>query len=256
MIHETAIIDATAKIGKDVSIGPYSVIGANVTIGDNTWIGPHVTIQGSTNIGKDNKIFQYASIGEVPQDKKYNGEDTRLEIGDGNTIREFCTINRGTEQDIGYTKIGNHNWLMAYVHVAHDCVVGDHNVFANSATIAGHVKVGNHVTLGGFAGVHQFCQIGDYSFLAHSPLVIKDVPPYLMVAGNPAKSHGLNVEGLRRHDFSSDSIQSLKRAYKVIFRQNLTIEQATDQLQTMVAECSAIQKFVDFLPTATRGIIR
>lgn len=256
MIHEQAIIDPSAKIGNNVTIGPWTLIGPNVEIGDDTWVGPHVVINGPTKIGKNNRIFQYASVGEVPQDKKYDEENTSLEIGDGNTIREFCTINRGTVQDNSVTKLGNHNWLMAYVHIAHDCIVGDHNIFANNATLAGHVKVGNYVTLGGFAGVHQFCKVGDYSFLAHSPLVIKDVPPYLMVAGNPAKSHGLNVEGLRRNQFSADTIATLKKAYKIIFRNNLTVEQALDGLKELVKDCQEVQRFIDFLDNTSRGIVR
>lgn len=256
MIHPSAIIDPSARIGANVEIGPYSIIGAHVEIGEGSWIGPHVVIKGPTVIGRNNKIFQFASVGEDCQDKKYKGEPTRLIIGDNNVIRESVTIHRGTIQDQGLTQIGNNNLLMAYVHVAHDCMLGDGIILANNTTLAGHVHVGDSVILGGFTGVHQFCHIGAHAFAAVSSVIVKDVPPYLMVAGHNAEPHGLNTEGLRRRGFTADTITQLRRAYKVIYRQGLTVQAALPLLEEMAKEQPEIQLFVDFLKTSTRGIIR
>lgn len=254
MIHETAIIDPSAKIGANVSIGPYSVIGADVEIGDDTWIGPHVVINGPTKIGRGNRIFQFASVGEITQDLKYKGEDTYLEIGDNNTIREFCTINRGSVQDNAITKLGNNNLLMAYVHIAHDCVVGSHVVFANNASLAGHVRVEDHVVMGGFAGVFQFCRIGAHSFIATNSVVIKDVPPYVKVSGYYAKPFGLNTVGLQRRGFTNEAITQLRRAYKVIYRNGLTLANAIEQLKAMVSP--EVEQMTQFIENSNAGIVR
>lgn len=256
MIHPTAIIDPGARLATGVSVGAYSIIGADVDVGENTWIAPHVVISGSTHIGRNNKIYQFSSIGAVPQDKKYAGEKTLLEIGDGNVIREGCTINRGTAQGGGITRIGNNNWIMAYVHIAHDCIIGDNVVFANNASLAGHVTVQDYVILGGFTLVHQFCIVGAYAFTAMASAISKDVPPYLMVSGHMAKPHGLNTEGLKRHGFSSDSISQLRRAYKILYRSNYTVEQALEKLQELEQDCPEVVRWVEFLKNTTRGIVR
>ncbi len=254
MIHETAIIDPTAKIGKDVTIGPYSVIGARVEIGDSTWIGPHVVIQGPTKIGCHNRIFQFSSIGEITQDLKYNGEETFLEIGDHNTIREFCTVNRGSIQDKALTKIGNHNLLMAYVHIAHDCVVGNHVVFSNNASLAGHVHIDDYVVMGGFSGVFQFCRIGAHSFISTNSVVIKDVPPFVKVSGYYAKPFGLNSVGLQRRGFTSETLTALKRAYKIIYRNGLTVANALEELQKVTIP--EVQALTQFIQASQAGIVR
>jgi len=257
MIDPRALIDPTAKIADSVTIGAFSIIGADVEIGEGTWIGSHVVIKGPTKIGKNNKIYQFASLGEDPQDKKYAGERSFLEIGDHNEIREFCTMSRGTSGGGGITKIGNHNWLMVYTHFAHDCIVGDHTIFANNASLAGHAIVGDYAILGGFTGVHQFCRIGAHSFVAGGSIVIKDVPPYVMAAGNSAKANGLNKEGLKRRGFSPETLNYLRQAYKIIYRQNLTTNAAIETLtQTLLPHCPEIQNFIDFLHNATRGIVR
>jgi len=256
LIHPTAIIDPGARLATGVSVGAYSIIGADVDVGENTWIAPHVVISGSTHIGRNNKIYQFSSIGAVPQDKKYAGEKTLLEIGDGNVIREGCTINRGTAQGGGITRIGNNNWIMAYVHIAHDCIIGDNVVFANNASLAGHVTVQDYVILGGFTLVHQFCIVGAYAFTAMASAISKDVPPYLMVSGHMAKPHGLNTEGLKRHGFSSDSISQLRRAYKILYRSNYTVEQALEKLQELEQDCPEVVRWVEFLKNTTRGIVR
>lgn len=252
MIDNTAIIDPSAKIGKDVTIGPYSIIGPEVEIGDGTWVGPHVVIKGPTRIGKDNKIFQFASVGEVSQDKKFLGQPAFLEIGDRNTIREFCTINRGNNN--AATRIGNDNLFMAYVHIAHDCVVGNHTVFANNASLAGHVTVEDYVILSGFAGVFQFCRVGAYSFAAANSVIIKDVPPYVKVSGYYAKPFGLNSVGLQRHGFAEEAVAQLRRAYKVIYRNGLTLANAIDELQKMVTP--EIDRLIQFIQTSEAGIVR
>lgn len=254
MIHPTAIIDPSAKIGNDVSIGAYSVIGERVEIGDGTWIGPHVVINGPTKIGRENRIYQFSSIGEITQDLKYKGEETFLEIGDHNIIREFCTINRGSIQDKAITRIGSHNLLMAYVHIAHDCVVGNHVVFSNNASLAGHVHIEDHVVLGGFSGVFQFCRVGAHSFISTNSVVIKDVPPFVKVSGYYAKPFGLNTVGLQRRGFTSQSITELKRAYKVIYRNGLTVANALAELKKMLTP--EVEALVGFIETSTSGIVR
>ena len=255
-IDPRAVIDPTANIADDVTIGPFSVIGANVEIGAGTWIGPHVVINGPTRIGKDNRIFQYASIGEVPQDKKYHGEASLLEIGDRNTIREFATINRGTEEGGGITRLGNDNWLMAYIHIAHDCLIGNHTTFANGASLAGHVTVDDHAILGGFTLVHQFCAIGENAFCGMGSAIGKDVPPYVIVSGNPAQPHGLNIEGLKRRGFDKEVIRGLKEAYKVIYRSGLTVEEALNRLRKLAESTSEIEAMITFLTHSSRGIVR
>jgi UDP-N-acetylglucosamine acyltransferase len=255
MIHPTAVIDKSARIGKNVEIGPYSIIGPDVEIGDGTWIGPHVVIKGPTIIGKDNKIYQFASLGDLSQDKKFRGERTLLEIGDRNTIREFCTFNRATALD-GRTLIGSDNLFMAYVHIAHDCVVGNHTIFANNATLAGHVTVEDHVIFGGFSGASQFCRIGAHVFVTMAAGVDKDVPPFIKVAGFNAKPSGLNTVGLKRHGYTAETVLFLRRAYKTIYRKGLIVKDALEQLELMIADCPEIQAFIDFIQKAERGIVR
>lgn len=256
MIHPTAIVDPAARIGANVSIGAYSIIGPQVEIGDNTWVGPHVVITGHTRIGRENRIYQFSSLGEVPQDKKYAGEDTRLEIGDRNTIREYCTFNLGTAQDVGVTRLGHDNWIMAYVHVAHDCQVGNHTTFANNAQLAGHVHIDDWAILGGYTGVHQFCRVGAHVMTAVGTVVLQDIPPYLMAAGNTAQPYGINVEGLKRRGFTSESIAALKRAYRTIYKSGLMLEEAKAKLVEEVQNAPDVQLFVDFLESSKRGIIR
>ncbi|MDH5231730.1 MAG: acyl-ACP--UDP-N-acetylglucosamine O-acyltransferase [Gammaproteobacteria bacterium] len=256
MIDSRAVIDANANIGVNVSIGPFAVIGADVEIGDGCDIGSHTVIKGPTRIGQNNRIYSFASIGDDPQDKKYNGEATRLEIGDHNTIREYCTINRGTVQDKGVTRIGSHNWIMAYVHIAHDVQVGNHIILANNASLAGHVSVDDHAILGGFTLVHQFCEIGAHCFTAMNSVISKDVPPFVMVSGHMAEPHGLNIEGLKRREFSSDVLKVLRQAYKIIYRQGHTIEQAAKLLETDAKQYEAVQQLREFILNSTRGIVR
>ncbi|HEU5280591.1 MAG TPA: acyl-ACP--UDP-N-acetylglucosamine O-acyltransferase [Gammaproteobacteria bacterium] len=255
MIHETAVIDASAKIGKNVSIGPYSVIGPQVEIGEGTWIGPHVVIQGPTRLGKHNKIYQFASVGEAPQDLKFKGEETWLEMGDHNTVREFVTINRGTAQDHAVTKIGDHNLFMAYVHIAHDCVIGNHTVFSNNASLAGHVTIEDYVVFGGFSGVSQFCRVGAHSFVATNAVVIKDVPPYVLVSGHYAKPYGLNTVGLQRRGFSEPIVNDIKRAYKVLYRQGLKVSEAVAVLRE-TAQPPEVNAFLQFIEQSKGGIVR
>lgn len=256
MIDPTAVIDPAAQLDSGVSIGPYSIIGPDVVIGSGSIIGPHVVINGPTSIGRDNRIFQFASIGDAPQDKKYAGEATRLEIGDRNTIREFVTINRGTVQDEGVTVLGNDNWIMAYVHIAHDCRIGDHTIFANNASLAGHVRIFDHVILGGFTLVHQFCAIGSHALTAFGSGISKDVPPYVTVGGSPARAHGLNMEGLRRRGFSPESRMALKRAYRTLYRENRSLEDALAQLRQQAAGDANVAVLTEFLEQQTRGIVR
>lgn len=256
MIDKHAIIDPKAKVAANVTIGAFSIIGPNVEINEGTWIGPHVVIQGPTTIGRDNKIFQFASIGEATQDKKYNGEPTRLEIGDRNIFRECCTIHRGTVQGGGVTQIGNDNLFMNYTHVAHDCILGNHITFSNNASLAGHVKVDDFASLGGFVGVHQFCTIGAHSFAAGGAIIVRDVPPFVLVSGYPAEPHGLNTVGLERRGFGVSTIAALRRAYKIIFRQSLTIQEAINELKNMVAETPEVEMLINFLGNSSRGIVR
>lgn len=254
MIDKTAIIDPSAKIANNVHIGPYSVIGPDVEIGEGTWIGPHVVINGPTRIGRDNKIYQFTSLGEIPQDLKFAGERTTLEIGDRNVIREFCTFNRGTVQDKSITKIGNDNLFMAYVHIAHDCDVGSHVVFANNASLAGHVTVADHVILGGFSGVFQFCRVGAHSFVSTNSVVIKDVPPFLKVSGYYAKPYGLNTVGLQRRGFAENVLAELRQAYKIIYRNGLTVVKAIEELSKM--ESKEVQQLMQFIESSNAGIVR
>ena len=256
MRHPTALIHADARLADDVQVGAYSIIGEHVEIGAGTTIGPHVVIAGHTRIGQHNRIFQFNSLGEIPQDKKYAGEATRLEIGDHNTIREFCTLNLGTVQDGGVTRIGNHNWIMAYVHIAHDCQVGNHTIFANNSQLAGHVQVGDYAILGGFTGVHQFCKIGAHVMTGVGTVVKLDIPPYFTVAGNPSTPFGTNAEGLKRRGFSADAIMAIKRAYKTLYKSGLTLEQAKATLIEQAAAHPELKMLVDFIGRSERGIIR
>ena len=256
MIHPTAIVHPGASLATDVDIGPYSIIGPHVEIGPGCRIGPHAVITGRTRIGANNRIYQFVSLGEVPQDKKYGGEPTQLEIGNNNTIREFCTFNCGTVQDAGTTRVGNDNWIMAYVHLAHDCQIGNSTVFANNAQLAGHVHVGDFAILGGFTTVHQFCHIGAHSITGLSTVVYQDVPPYLVASGNSARPFGINAEGLKRRGFSAATITRLKRAYKTLYKSSFTLEQARRELARQVKECPEVQPLLEFLAGSTRGIIR
>jgi UDP-N-acetylglucosamine acyltransferase len=256
VIHPTAIVDPQAKLGAGVRIGAYSIIGGAVELGDDTEVASHVLITGRTRLGHGNRIYPYTSLGDAPQDKKYAGEETALEIGDGNTIREYCTVNRGTAQDTTVTRLGNDNWIMAYVHIAHDCQVGNATVFANHATLAGHVHVGDHTILGGFTGVHQFVRIGAHAFTGISSVITQDVPTYVMVAGNPTKPYGINSEGLRRRGFSAETIARLKAAYKTLYRSGLSLEDAKAEIARQRAECPELQPLMDFLAASTRGVLR
>lgn len=256
MIHPTAIVHPNAKLAEDVEVGAYSIIGEHVEIGADTRIGPHVVINGHTRIGQHNRIFQFCSLGEIPQDKKYADEPTRLEIGDHNTIREFCTFNLGTAQDAGVTRVGNHNWIMAYVHLAHDCQVGNHTIFANNAQLAGHVHVQDYAILGGFTVVHQFVRIGAHIISGMGSILLQDVPPYTLVSGNPSAPHGINAEGLKRRGFSSPAIMAIKRAYKTLYKSGLSLDDARTAIAEQVAEHPEVALLSDFLANSTRGIVR
>jgi UDP-N-acetylglucosamine acyltransferase len=255
-VDPRAILDDSVRLGAGVAIGPYSIIGPDVEIGEGTWIGPHVVIRGPTRIGRHNKIFQFASVGDAPQDKKYRDEPTRLEIGDRNVIREFCTINRGTTQDQGVTQLGSDNWIMAYVHIAHDCMIGNHTILANCASLAGHVTVGDYAILGGFTLVHQFCAVGAHAFTAMNSVISMDVPPYVTVGGHMAEPHGLNTEGLRRRGMSAETLRHLRSAYKTLYRSSLSLQDAIAELQQRVPECPEIAVLVEFLRSSRRGIVR
>lgn len=260
IIHPTAIVDPKADLDDSVEVGAYSIIGPDVKIGARTKIGPHVVIEGHTTIGCDNRFFQFSSIGGAPQDKKYAGEQTRLEIGDRNLIREFCTFNLGTAQDAGVTRIGSDNWLLAYVHIAHDCVVGNNTIFSNNASLAGHVHVGDWVIMSGFSAVHQFCQIGDHAFVGMNTSLTQDVPPFVLLSGNPAAAHGVNIEGLKRRGFTRDQISDIRNAYKLIYKSGLTLEEAKAALVTAEADAPAsavhLRQMREFLNSSTRGIVR
>lgn len=256
MIHATAIVHPGARLGGNVEIGPYSVIGEHVEIGDDTRIGAHVVIAGNTRIGRGNKIFNHVSLGEAPQDKKYAGEPTRLEIGDNNVIREFCTFNIGTVQDLGYTRLGNDNWIMSYVHLAHDCVVGNNTILANCTQLAGHVEVFDFAVLGGFTGVHQFCRVGAHAITGVGSVVLADVPPFVTAMGNTAQPHGINSEGLKRRGFTAEGIAEIRRAYKTLYRSGLTFEQAKRALDEKAATVPEIKVLADFLAGSKRSIIR
>jgi UDP-N-acetylglucosamine acyltransferase len=256
LINSTAIIDARAELADNVSVGAFSVIGADVHIDSGTVIGPHVVIKGPTSIGKNNRIYQFASIGEDPQDKKYAAEITRLEIGDRNTIREFTSMHRGTIQDQGLTKIGNDNLFMAYTHVAHDCRIGDHVIMANGASLAGHVHLHSHAILGGFTLVHQFTQIGQYSFAAMGSAITQDIPPFVMVGGKPTRPHGINSVGMERNGITVDDVRLIRNAYKIIYKMNLRLEDAIEQINTLATGSLELTEMVNFLRNVRRGILR
>ena len=255
-VHATAIVDPGARLASDVEVGPYTLIGPDVEIGSVSRVGPHTVITGRTRIGANCRIWQFTSIGDAPQDKKYAGEPTELEIGSGNTIREFCTINRGTVQGGGLTRIGDDNWIMAYVHIAHDCQIGNRTIFANNAQLAGHVSVGDDAVLGGFTVVHQFCRIGAHSITGMGTIVLQDVPPYVKASGNPAQPYGINTEGLRRRGFDASSIAALKRAYRVVYRSGLTMDEVKRTLAGELSAAPAVKPLLDFMDAPGRGIIR
>jgi UDP-N-acetylglucosamine acyltransferase len=256
LIDPTAIVDSKAELADNVSVGPFSVIGAGVKIGAGTVIGSHVVIKGPTTIGKDNRIYQFTSIGEDPQDKKYAAEITQLEIGDRNTIREYTSMHRGTKQDRSLTKIGHDNLFMAYTHVAHDCIIGNHVIMANGASLAGHVHLHSHAILGGFTLVHQFTQIGQYSFAAMGSAITQDIPPFVMVGGKPTRPHGINSVGMERNGISPEDIRLIRKAYKIIYKTNLRLEDAIDQMEDLAGESKELSDMVSFLRNVNRGILR
>lgn len=256
MIDPKAIIDNKAELDDNVSVGPFSVIGPDVKIGAGTVIGPHVIIKGPTRIGKDNRIYQFSSIGEDPQDRKYAAEVTRLEIGDRNTIREFVTMHRGTKQDRGVTQIGHDNLFMAYTHVAHDCLIGNQVIMANGASLAGHVRLNSHAILGGFTLVHQFTQIGQYSFSAMGSAITQDIPPFVMVGGRPTRPHGINSVGMERNGIAAEDIRLIRKAYKMIYKMNLRMEEAIERMEDLAGDSKELSEMVSFLRNVTRGILR
>ena len=255
-IHPSAIVAPGARIAPGVEVGPYSIVGAGVEIGEGSWVGAHVVLDGRMRIGRRNKIFHFASLGAAPQDKKYAGEDTSVEIGDGNTIREYVTINRGTAQDVGVTRLGNENWLMAYVHLAHDCQVGSHTIFANCTQLAGHVTIEDWAILGGFSAVHQHVHVGAHAFTGMGSALSQDVPPYVTAAGNLARPYGLNTNGLKRRGFSAEAMNALKRAYRTLYRSGLGLEEAKRELEAQAAAFPEVRYFLDFIARSKRGIIR
>ena len=255
-VHPTAIVDPGARLAADVEVGAYSIIGAKVEIGEGTWIGAHVVLDGPMRIGRKNRIFHFASLGAAPQDKKYAGEPTSVEIGDGNTIREYVTINRGTAQDIGVTRLGDDNWLMAYTHLAHDCQVGSHTIFANCTQLAGHVTIEDWVILGGFTGVHQHVRVGAHSFTGIGTHLTQDLPPYVTAAGEEGRPYGLNTNGLKRRGFTPEALAALKRAYRTLYRSGLSLEDAKRELEAQAATSPEVRRFVDFIGTSKRGIVR
>ncbi len=259
-IHPTAIVAPGARIAGDVSIGPYSIIGDHVVIGAGTTVGPHCVIDGHTTIGANNNFYRFCSIGGIPQDKKYRNEPTRLEIGDGNTIREYVTINTGTAQDVGVTRLGDDNWIMAYVHIAHDCQIGSHTVIANGVQLAGHIHIGDWAILGGLSAVHQFVRIGAHTMIGGTSSIRQDTPPYLIGAGDPFRPVGINSEGLSRRGFTPEAIAALKEAYKLLYRRNLKVEEACEKMRELQREkpdaADALQPLIDFLAASTRGIVR
>ncbi len=256
MIHPTAIIDAEAEIGPNVTIGPYAIVKGNVTIGAGTEIGPYTTIDEYVSVGPDCRIFQYASIGAAPQDLKYHGEKTYLKIGRGTIVREFVTINRGTAFGGGYTEVGEENYLMAYTHIAHDCKTGKQVILANNATLAGHIELGDNVTVGGLVAIHQFVKIGDYAYIGGKSAVVKDIPPYVIAAGDRASLHGLNNVGLKRKDFSKSTLLSLKKAYRIVFRIGLTVKQASERVRAEVEQIPEVVNFIQFIERSSRGVTR
>ncbi len=255
-VHPTAIVSPRAELAADVEVGPFSVIGEGVTLGAGCVLGPHVVLKGPSVFGRGNRFWQFCSIGDDPQDKKYRGEASRLEVGDDNTFRECSTVNRGTETGIGFTRIGSHNLFMAYSHVAHDCIVADHCVLANYAGLAGHVEVDDWVILGGYSGVHQFCKIGAHAFLANNATATRDVPPFVMVAGAPAEPKGINLEGLKRRGYAPEAIANIKGAYKVLYRSGLKLTEARAELERRLESQPELKPFVEFLPRITRSLIR
>lgn len=256
MIHATAVISPEAELAGDVEVGAYTIIGPRVQVGTGTTVGPHVVIKGPTVIGERNRIFQFASIGDDPQDKKYAGEDTRLVIGNGNTIREYCSINRGTAQDTGATRVGDDNWLMAYTHIAHDCRIGNDVIMSNNATLAGHVHVDDHAILSGFVAVHQFCRIGAHSFIGGLAGITRDVLPFMMVAGQPPEPRGINQEGLRRRGFSAEQIRNLREAYRILYRAGLRLAEAREQLAELAEGQPEVRVIVEFIDGSERSILR
>ncbi len=256
LIDSTAIVDSHAELADGVSIGPYSVIGADVKIGAGTVIGSHVVIKGPTSIGKDNRVYQFSSIGEDPQDKKYAAEITRLEIGDRNTIREFTSMHRGTQQDNCVTKIGDDNLFMAYTHVAHDCIIGNNVIMANGASLAGHVHLNNNAILGGFTLVHQFTQVGQYSFAAMGSAITQDIPPFIMVGGKPTRPHGINSVGMERNGISAEDIRLIRNAYKIIYKMNLRLEDAIEKMEELASNSKQLADMISFLRNVSRGILR
>ncbi|MFM9884548.1 MAG: acyl-ACP--UDP-N-acetylglucosamine O-acyltransferase [Burkholderiales bacterium] len=256
MIHPTAIVDPHASVAADAVVGPYAIIGPDVTIGPECSIGAHVVIEGRTRIGRGNRIFHSCAIGSPPQDKKYAGEATSLEIGDGNTFREFCSVNTGTVQDEGVTRIGDDNWIMAYAHIAHDCRIGSHAILANSTQLAGHVFIGDYAILGGLTGVHQFVKVGAHSMTGGGTILFQDLPPYVLAQGNPAKPYGVNTEGLRRRGFSAEAIDAIRRAYKTLYRNNLTFSEARVAIEDDAKTLPELAVLADFLAAAKRGVLR
>jgi UDP-N-acetylglucosamine acyltransferase len=256
LIHATAIVSPEASLDPSVTVGPYTIIEKDVQIGAGSVIGSHCVIKGRTTIGRNNRIYQFSSIGEAPQDKKYAGEDTSLEIGDGNTIREYCTLNRGTVQDKGVTRLGNNNWLMAYVHIAHDCTVGNETIFANNVTLAGHVSVDDYVIWGGFSGAHQFVRVGAHAFIANNAAITRDVPPYLMASGQPAGPRGINIEGLKRRGFDSVQTRNIKNAFRLLYRSGLRLEEARDKIAELSLQQPELTIFAAFLEPSERSIVR
>ena len=255
-IHPTALVDPKARLGSKVVVGPYSIIGAGVEIGEESWLGAHVVLDGRTRIGRRNRIFHFASIGAPPQDKKYAGEDSAVDIGDGNTIREYVTINRGTALDAGATRVGDDNWIMAYVHFAHDCQIGSHAVFANACQLAGHVHVGDWAILGATTLVHQFVHIGAHAFTGMGTYLPQDLPPYVTAAGNTARPYGINSEGLKRRGFSAEVVNGLKRAYRTLYRSGLGLDEARRELEAQAAKCAEVRLILEFLDSSRRGILR
>jgi UDP-N-acetylglucosamine acyltransferase len=256
LIDPRACVDSGATLADDVCVGPYSVVGPDVEIGPGTWVGPHVVINGHTRIGADNRIFQFASVGEIPQDMKYNGEVSELIIGDRNTIREFCTINRGTSQDRGVTTVGDDNWIMAYVHIAHDCEVGNHIILANGTTLGGHVRIEDYAVLGGFTLVHQFCNVGAYSFCGGGTVLTRDLPPYVMASGGRAKPYGLNKEGLKRHQFDPGTVRALHKAYMLLIKSRKVDDTARSELLELSTSHPEVARFVEFIDDSKRGILK
>ena len=255
-IHPTAVVDPKARLAGDVTVGPFSVIGAQVEIGEECWIGAHVVLDGRARIGRRNRIFHFASIGAPPQDKKYAGEDTAVEIGDGNVIREYVTINRGTALDAGVTRVGSDNWIMAYVHFAHDCQIGSHAIFANACQLAGHVTVGDWAIFGATTLVHQFVHVGAHAFTGMGTYLPQDLPPFVTAAGNMARPYGINSEGLKRRGFSPETINGLKQAYRTLYRRGLGLDEARRELEAQAEDCPPVREILDFLARTKRGIIR